>query len=72
MRFLFSKRTRLLINIRMFSLRQKNQIRQVLFISNLKFTQEIGTQNLELSQKYLRFKENVVSFYLQAASDFEL
>ena len=71
MRLLFSKRTRLLINIRMLSLR-KNHIRYVLFVSNLKFTREIGTQNIELSQKYLRFKENVVSFYLQAASDFEL
>ena len=71
MRLLFSKRTRLLINIRMLSLR-KNHIRYVLFVSNLKFTREIGTQNIELSQKYLRFKENVVSFYLQTASDFEL
>ena len=69
MRLLFSKRTRLLINIRMLSLR-KNQIRYVLFVSNLKFTREIGTQNIELSQKYLRFKENVVPFYLQTASDF--
>ena len=69
MRLLFSKRTRLVINIRMLSLR-KNQIRYVLFVSNLKFTREIGTQNIELSQKYLRFKENVVPFYLQTASDF--